>query len=249
MAAVDPLAILVPDRILRRVIRQDRRIRWLGGLHPRCYAIAGSALGAIVEPQEMGRPLGQDWPATALLIECPPFDDLAPGDGGAILARVWRRVFRARVEYELTRALDDGQLDAGALIARIEAIGRTEFAEARAVLRQDGQLLEPATDGRTYAAFAAALLELTYFDPSARAATFPAIESPGAVEAVLAADIDGRAWLAATRPAGAADPTPSPDRPSRPETTSADELSGSWRGSALRRESAGRAPALVRRAP
>lgn len=249
MAAVDPLAIVVPDRILRRVIRQDRRIRWLGGVHPRCYAIAGSALGVIVEPHEMGRPLGQDWPATALLIACPPSDDLAPGDTGAVLVRVWRRVFRARVEYELTRALDDGRLDAVAILTRIEAIGGTEFAEARAVLRQDGQLLDPATDGRTYAAFGAVFLELTYFDPLARAVTFPAIESPGDVEAVLAADVDGRAWLAATRPAGAPDPTLSTDRPVRPEPASADESSGRWLATALRRrEGAVRAPALVRRA-
>ncbi len=256
MAAVDPSAILVPDRILRRVIRQDRRIRWLGGLHPRCYAIAGSTLGAIVAPQEMGRSRGQEWPATALLIEWPPLDGLAPGDAdadadtdaGAVLTQVWRRVFRARVEYELTRALDDGRLDARALAARIEAIGRTEFAEARAVLRQDGQLLDPATDSQTYAAFAAAFLELTYFDPSARSATFPAIESAQGVEETLAVDVDGDAWLSSTRPAGAMDPGASRDGPSGSEPESPEDSNASWLTAALRRDGAGPAPALVRRA-
>ncbi len=144
--------------------------------------------------------------------------------------------------------MGSGKLDDEALAARIEAIGRTEFAEARAVLRQDGALLEPATDGSAYAAFAAAFLELTFFDPSARAATFPAIASPSAVEAVLAADVDGRGWLAATRPTGAPDPTPSAERPGTPDPESPGESSASRLVAVLRGAEAGPAPALVRRA-
>ncbi len=78
-----------------------------------------------------------------------------------------------------------------------------EFDEARTVLRQDGQLLSPATDASAYAAFAAVFLELGFFDRAARSWVFPAIESVESIESILARDVDGRALLAATRPTGA----------------------------------------------
>ncbi len=66
----------------------------------------------------------------------------------------------------------------------------------------------PASDRAAYTAFASVFLELTYFDPTARSIVFPAIESAAAVESVLARDLDGDALLAATRPAGAPEPSP-----------------------------------------
>ena len=92
----------------------------------------------------------------------------------------------------------------------IEAIGRMEFDEARTVLRQDGQLLSPATDASAYAAFAAVFLELGFFDRAARSWVFPAIESAESIESILARDVDGRALLAATRPTGRPNRCPRP---------------------------------------
>ncbi len=211
VAAADPSAILVPDRILRRVIRQDRRLQWLGGSHPKSYAIAGAALGAIVDAPELGRPAGSAWPTTALLIAQHGPDELTGTDPGPILLEAWRRLYNVRVACDVGRSIESGAIDASGLDARIEAIGRAEFDEARTVLRQDGVLLSPESDASAYAAFAAVFLELTFFAPAERSSVFPAIESVGTVEAVLARDVDGKALLAATRPAGA------PGRPPRPE--------------------------------
>ena len=72
--------------------------------------------------------------------------------------------------------LGSEKFDPAGLEARIEAIGRTEFEEARAVLRQDGLLPAQVSDRAAYTVFAAVFLELTYFDPPARSIVFPAIE-------------------------------------------------------------------------
>ena len=94
-----------------------------------------------------------------------------------------------------------------ALAERITAVGWTEFEEARSVLRKDGLLLPPETDHAAYQVFAATFLELTFFEPEALSVTFPAIENPAAVLAVLGQDVDAEALLRATRPSSA------PERP------------------------------------
>ncbi len=206
VAVADPAAILVPARILRRVIKGDRGLKWLGGAHPTCYVIPGAALEAIVSGPELGRPPDAAWPSITILIEQPEAEELAEMDCGLILTKVWRRLLRARVEGELKRTFESGEIDSSGLDARIEAIGRTEFEEARGVLRQDGQLLPPVSDRAAYSVFAAVFLELTFFEPSARSSLFPAIESPASIEAVLARDVDTLALLTGTRPAGAPEP-------------------------------------------
>ncbi|MGO9464302.1 MAG: hypothetical protein ACLQVF_09120 [Isosphaeraceae bacterium] len=210
LAAADPAAILVPARILRRVVRVDRGLRWLVGEHPTSYVIAGAALQAIVDGTELGRAPAAPWPSTALLIAQPEPEELAQKDSGVVLTEVWRRLFRARVERELDAAFESAKIEPAGLAARIDAIGPTEFEEARAVLRQDGLLLAPASDLAAYTEFAAVFLELTCFDPAARAIVFPAIESAVSVESVLARDLDGQALLAGTRPTGAPEPSPPP---------------------------------------
>jgi hypothetical protein len=189
------------------VIKADRGLNWLGGAHPPCYVIPGAALGRIVDGSELGRPTEAAWPSMALLIEQPEHEQLSQADPGPILTKVWRRLFRARVEVE--QAFISGRIDASGLDARIEAIGRTEFEEARDTLGQDGELLSPASDRSAYGVFASVFLELTFFEPSARSIIFPAIECPASVEALLARDLDAPALLGATRPAGAPEPASS----------------------------------------
>jgi hypothetical protein len=205
VSVADPSAVLVSPRILRRVIKRDLRNVFLSSVPSRqtCYVISGAALSEIVDGPEVGRPAGGQWPETVLLIARPDLDELADSPPGAILTIVWRRLFRARAQAEVQRRLDSGSIDQAGLSARIDAIGRTEFAEARTVLRQDGLLLPPPTDAAAYRTFAGTFLELISFAPALRAHTFPAIEDADAVERVLAADVSATAVLAKTRPAGA----------------------------------------------
>ncbi len=89
--------------------------------HPTCYVIPAAALGAIVSGPELGRPQDAVWPSMALLIEQPEPEELAETDPGLILIKVWRRIFRARVEGELKRAFESGSIDGSGLDARIDA--------------------------------------------------------------------------------------------------------------------------------
>ena len=89
--------------------------------HPTCYVIPAAALGAIVSGPELGRPPDAVWPSMALLIEQPEPEELAETDPGLILIKVWRRIFRARVEAELRRAFESGSIDGSGLDARIDA--------------------------------------------------------------------------------------------------------------------------------
>jgi hypothetical protein len=124
------------------------------------------------------------------------------------LTVLWRRLFRARIEAEFRQAFESGKIDALGLGRRIEALGRTEFEEACAVLRQDCLLLPPVSDPDVYSVFAAVFLDLTFSEPTALSTIFPAIESPVSIESVLTQDVDGRALFEATRLAGALEPSP-----------------------------------------
>jgi hypothetical protein len=210
LAAADPSAILVPTRILRRVVSANRRLRWFSSGQPTSYVIAGAALQAILDRNELSLPPGAAWPQTAILVAQPQPEELAKPDSEAVLTELWRRLFRARVERELDEAFESKKIEPAGLAARIETIGQIEFEEARAVLRQDGLLPAAASDRAAYTAFAAAFLELTYFDPRARAIVFPAIECAPSVESLLAGDLDGKALLAVTRLVGAPEPSPQP---------------------------------------
>jgi hypothetical protein len=203
LKAVQPSAVLVPGRILRRVVRIDRGLLWLDGAHPTSYVVDGAVLQAILDGTDLARPSPSAWPETTLLIAQPEPEDLAEKDRGRVLTELWRRLFHARVEHDVIAALEATEGDAALLETRIAAIGHTEFEEAQTVLRRDGFFTPPVTDRAAYAAFAAVFLELTYFDPSARSVVFPAIERVGLVESLLARDVDGKALLVATRPAGA----------------------------------------------
>jgi hypothetical protein len=227
VTSAEPSAILVPARILRRVVKLDRGLRWLGGARPSWYVISGEALRAILDGPELGRPRDAPLPVKALLIAQPEPEELAATDRSVVLISIWRRLFAARVEAEMRWVLEQSGRNGPALEAQIEAVGRTEFEEARTVLLQDGLLLPNATTASAYALFAAAYLDLTFFEPAARSYTFPAIECLTAVQKLLAQDLDAERLLAKTRPAGAAEPATRTDEsgaPERADLDPADEL-------------------------
>jgi hypothetical protein len=206
--AVEPGALLVEPRLLRRVIKQHHRLVGLGAAvpHDRCLALGREELLAIVGPERLG-PAARDLPETAVLLQRPHLD--AEEDAPArALSALWRVLFHSRVHVELQRRLKDGTLTDAALRKRVHRIGQTEFDEIRLVLRQDNHLLPPYGDRTTYVEFAALYLELRLFDPRTLAKFFPTLDDLEQVDAVLAQDLDAQALLAATRPAGAELPAP-----------------------------------------
>jgi hypothetical protein len=215
---VDPAVLLVPPRILRRVIKRHSELPGLGLRvpHRKSYILPRDDLLRIATPGELGLQPGQDLPELLLLFGQPDERRLRTSNAGKVLLRCWRMLFHAHVHLAFERLRAAGQLDEAAMRQRVERIGIVAFEEAREVLRQENYLLA-AADGApgkqlwpgdlaaVYEEFAAVYLELKFFDPHRREQFFPGADF-AAVEEVLAGDIDGEELFLRTRPRGALDP-------------------------------------------
>jgi hypothetical protein len=206
--AVEPAAFLVPPRILRRVIRADRKLVGIGldVPHRKSYVIGRDAFRPLVEKEELGLKPDGNLPAVAVLLERPEAEWLAQTGREEVLLRYWRLLFHAHVHLALERRLSERKVSDAALRQRIHRIGQTEFNEIRAVLRQEHLLLPPRDDRTAYVEFAAVYLELRHFAPPLLARYFPAIQSLETIDAVLADDVDAARLFAGTRLPGAPEP-------------------------------------------
>jgi hypothetical protein len=204
LRAVDPAVLLVPSRLLRRVIKRDRKLAIVGLRvpHRKSYVIGRDALLALVDRNELEIEPDRELPDTVLLLERPEPVDLAAAPRGVILVDYWRLLFHARVHATIAarRPTDTHVRET------IHCIGEVEFDELRTVLRQEKLLLPPRDDRTVLEEFAAVFLELLNFAPAALPRFFPAIDDAEFVEHLLGHDVDGPGLLAATRPAGAPDP-------------------------------------------
>ena len=204
----EPTAWLAPPRILRRVIKRDKGLEFLGLQvpHRQVYTIAEAELRAVIEGEELGLRPDQEWPPVVILLARPELEELAISPRELVLIDYWRMLFHARAHVAVEGRFADGSLTDPVLHDRIGRIGRVEFDEVRSVLRQEHMLLPPGDDRSAYVEFAATYLELRYFTPTLLPHVFPGIEDHEAVGAVLAGDVDGPALFAATRLAGTPDP-------------------------------------------
>jgi hypothetical protein len=207
LLAVDPAVLLVSPRLLRRVIRLDRRIGTLGFNipHGKTYLLPQDRLFDCVSRFELELDPSRRLPEVVLLIERPEEETLARCPPGEILREYWRLLFHIRVHQELEQRIADGHLTDDVLLDRFHQIGSTEYAEIRAVLQRDDMLLPPRSDAATYIEFAAVFLELLYFAPDQLPWQFPILLQPDRVAERLAWDVDHRNLYAATRLPGARD--------------------------------------------
>jgi hypothetical protein len=215
LRTADPAAFLVPPRILRRVIKHDRKIAFVGLQvpHRKTYVIGRDALLTFRTRDELEIESDEPIPRTVILIARPEPEALVAMPRGPALLKYWRLLFHARVHV----AIADRSLSEAEICERIHKIGSTEFDEIHAVLRQEKYLLPPRDEGTAYEEFAAVYLELRWFDAGLLPRFFPAIEDFESIDRVLAEDVDAAGLFARTRPAGAPEPAPIVDDPGRPE--------------------------------
>lgn len=205
----DPAAFLLLPRILRRVIKQDRRLSGFGFSvpHRKSYVIDREPLLKIVEKSELGVEDECELPPKVILLAWPRSHEFADTPADQFLHRCWRLVFHARVHLAFEAKVATGELGPGAIRQRIHDLGMVEFDEIRLVLEQEDLLLPPATEESTYIEFAATYLELRYFAPSSLPRYFPGLTGLAAVDAILGRDVDAAALFEAARPVGSPDPT------------------------------------------
>ncbi|MEW4570900.1 hypothetical protein AB1L88_23785 [Tautonia sp. JC769] len=208
--AADPNAVLVPPRILRRVIKHDRKMASLGLQvpHRKTYVLDANTATSILERDEMGLDVEAEAALTGsvILLAEPPPERLATMTRGQILLRYWRMLFHARIDEELEHQRRGGFLSDSIVRSRVDRIGQTVIDEARMVLRLEDYLLPPRDLWEVYREFTAVYLELRHFAPRLLGSYFPSIEDREAVDAVLAEDVNAPALFDRTRPPGAPEP-------------------------------------------
>ena len=201
---VEAAALLVPARLLRRVIKRNRRLTSLGLRvpHARSFVIARDALRKLVSAEELR--LDPALPPRVILLACPDEEQLASTPRESVLLETWRLLFHTQVH----RALAERPLDRRAVRQRVHALGQAEFDEIRTVLRAEKLLLPPRDDRAVYEEFVAVYLELRHFAHALLLRYFPALGDLQRVDALLMQDVDGASLFAATRLPGAPDPIP-----------------------------------------
>ena len=148
LESADPAAILVPPRLLRRLIKHDRNLMQFGLQvpHRKCYVIDRDTLLQLISLDELGLPQNRALPDSLLLIYRPDADKLAGEGVGQTLVKYWRLLFHARVHQALENKYKHGSLTDAGLRRRIHLLGTMEFNEVRTVLRTEQLLLPPFDD-------------------------------------------------------------------------------------------------------
>ncbi len=199
-------AVLVEERVLRRIIKSHRKLRGVGLQvpHEQCYELPRDELTTFVEADEVAIAL-TTLPERVVLISSER-DKLNTPEAWTA---AWRSIFHAKIHQAFEERLGSRRLTLAAIRERINRVGQTEFDEIRSVLKQEDLLLPPpggiaarasTDDVITYVEFVALYLELSEFAPQAIDRTFPALFDTERVDQTIALDLDAKAILAAARP-------------------------------------------------
>lgn len=190
--AVEPAALLVEPRILRRVIRLDRRLPGLGLSvpHRKTYTIERDRLLVFVDRTELELLPGADLPRHVILLATPEDEALDAWEPQRLLQHYARLLFHAGVHAALDELLHHASAAEEFGQQRRKQIGAIEFAEIRSVLLKDDFLFPAPDDLETYIEFVAVYLELRYFAPRQVALYFPAIRDWDAIDRLVSRDID-----------------------------------------------------------
>jgi hypothetical protein len=191
--SIEPAAHLVEPRVLRRVVRLDRRLQGLTLLipHKESYTIDRDRLLAYVDLEELAVAPGSDLPRRVVLLPNPDDGEYTgDADWPQLRERYRRSLFHACVHLELEnrQARNPHIEDWGT--ARRNQIGDIEFAEIHDVLSRDGCLFQPPTTAEIYIEFTALALELIYFAPHDLTEYFPAIRDWQEIDRIFRQDLD-----------------------------------------------------------
>lgn len=206
----EPAALLVPGRILRRVIKRDSGIPGPGLTvpHRKTYVVDRAVLLASADRLELGLANHEALPERLLLLAEPEPEKLALMTRPRALFKYWRLLFHASVDAALAAAVNDGRLDFDEVRRRRAELGPVVWAEVEAVLARDEWLLAPDNDVAAYCEFLAVFAELSFFAPRLLPDYFPSLCGAESVDRLtvdqqLARDLNVAMLFERTRLAGA----------------------------------------------
>jgi hypothetical protein len=212
LRAAEPAAVLVPPRVLERLIQGQNQLSTLFGQvpHRQSYVIDRPSLYRYVDPDELELEPDRLLPSTVILLERPSSPNyLTTVDRGEILLSYWRLLFHASIHRHLRQQVNDGRLDPIQVRERIEQIGVNTVAEIRMVLDQEKYLVPNGADANetdVYIEFSAVYLELRFFAANLLPIYFPGLSDLAKIDALLARDVDANELFSRTRLEGASQP-------------------------------------------
>ncbi len=201
LAAVDPAALLVPPRILRRVIKHHWQLPEpvVRVPHRKSFVLARDKLLEVVSPIELGLAANATLPPQIVLLARLDSEELSGMTRDRALLRYWRLLYHARLHLELDQRFADGRLSCERVAERIESLGRAVFDDIAVVLKHEEYVLRTADDTSIYVEFLATFLELRCFAPRLVRDYFPAIDDLDRVERLLNLDVDAQRLFLSTR--------------------------------------------------
>ncbi len=216
LRSVEPRVFLVPERLIRRIVRRRMPGGSLGLIVPHRKGVLVSEaelveVGAFQDlAPEATLQRGQRRPFL-LLVE-PDATDLAERDSKTVLREYWRLLFHSRIHETLDQLQVEHRLTPAEIQGRIHRIGEVEFDEIRSVLTRERLLLPPSTDSSIYVEFVAIFLELHAFAPELVSDYFPGLDDADRVATMLGEHLDAGDLLERTRPGGFPEPPFEPSR-------------------------------------
>ncbi len=188
----EPGAVVVPPRIVRRMIKLERELPYLGLRVPHndCLVVSRLSLRQNVEPEEIDGETLEGLPERVLLLARPSDRELAGMTAGELLLRLSRQLVHARVHAAMDDAVHAGRLKPKDVRRRIDQLGQVAFDEAVAVLRSEDRLFDEFDTLDAYCELTATFVEQRTFVPHWLPVYFPSLPDVGRVEAIIGQDID-----------------------------------------------------------
>ena len=204
----DSSAFLVVARVVRRVIKQEWELPALTTLvpHRKTWVIKRNSLIKLVDWDELGLAPDTPLPDSAILIARPDEKQLEKITVGQLKLQCWRLLFHARIHLAFEQRRESGQLSAADFRERVHRLGQVEFDEIHTVLRRENFVRPETSLPNVYIEFASVYAELKYFAPHCLTSYFPSFEQFGAVDALIAQDVDIDELFHATRIEGSPHP-------------------------------------------
>jgi len=209
----DSRAFLVPARIVRRVIKEDRGLPGVGFRipHRKSYMLSGTRTGHFVDKDELGLTIAEDYPPHVFLLAEPKESELQGMTQAELRQWAWRLLFHTRIHFEFERLFIDGNLRPADVRAAVGSIGQVEFDEVDSVLRAEQFLTSRADRTEAFVEFAAVYWEYRYFAPQRLEWYFPSLPPLEQVDEILRTALDVSSLVEETRPVMDTD---EPDTPS-----------------------------------
>ena len=211
IASVCDHARLLPERILRRLARERSTLIDQGRLilHDDIAVVQDTDLAGLIADDELGLQKGDARPHIWILIRNLSEREQGVWDDARRRRELWRRLFHGLVDEWLLKRRLTGQWRRSLVRSWAEGLGELTLKEIRTVLYNDSRIASETPDAQMLAEFAAAYLDLKWFEPEALPLVFPGLgQMPAAALAWLHTEVPAAQLFEMSRLPGSSTTSP-----------------------------------------